>query len=69
MATVFSEANIAGLRKAHFEQLQAYLEWAENSGTYYGNKKQFNNRHKEIKKWINNIVETANEEGIIIPKK
>lgn len=69
MATVFSEVNIVGLRKTHFEQLQAYLDWAEDSRVYYGNKKQFDKRHKDIKIWLSNIVETVNDEGIIIPKK
>ena len=69
MATVFSDVSIKGLRKTHFEQLQSYLEWAEHEGCYYGNKEQFDKRHVEIKKWLNDIVEYAGSEGILIPKK
>ena len=68
MATVFSEVNIRGLRKTHFEQLQRYIELAERGKCYYGNKIQFDKRHIEIKKWLKDIVDYANEEGIIIPK-
>ena len=54
MATTF---NIRGLRVTHFEQLYYYLEHRENSGWYYGNKEQFEKRHEDLKKWLNEIID------------
>lgn len=31
------------------DQLKSYIEWAEENGTYYGNKEQFWKRHEQIK--------------------
>jgi len=69
MATVFNEVSICGLRVTHLKQLLAYVEDRENSGWYYGNKKQFEQRHEELKRWIEAIINYANNEGVVIPKK
>ena len=60
MATTF---NI--LRVTHFEQLRSYLDHRENAGWYYGNKEQFEKRHEDLKKWLNEIISS----GVIIPKQ
>lgn len=68
MATVISEVGIEGLRKTHFEQLLSYLTYVEGKW-YYGNKKQFDTRHEDLKLWLSEIVDLLNQDGIIIPKK
>ena len=68
MATVFDSVGIRGLRPAHFNQLLAYLYEAERSRWYYGPEKHFRKRHKELKKWLENIYEYSTEEGVVIPK-
>ena len=69
MATVFEDVNIRGLRKVHFNQLLFYLENKESQERYYGNKVQFEKRHEELKTWLNKIINYADSEGVIIPKK
>lgn len=69
MATVFDSVDICGLRKTHFKQLLSYVEDAENLGWYYGNKKQFNQRHKDLHAWLEDIVDHAGRDGVIIPIK
>ena len=69
MSTEFSSVGIKGLRATHFEQLQSYLELAEDSGIYYGNKAQFEKRHTEIKEWLDNITIMALDPDNIIPKR
>lgn len=69
MATVFEDVSIRGFRKTHFNQLLAYLEDREGQGWYYGNRAQFEKRHEELKVWLNGIINYANSEGIIIPRK
>ncbi|MBC8393348.1 MAG: hypothetical protein H8E17_12380 [Deltaproteobacteria bacterium] len=36
------------LRKTHWDQIISYAKHFEEKGFYYGNKKQFLKRHKEI---------------------
>lgn len=69
MATVFDTVNIRGLRRTHFDQLLSYLTDREDDGWYYGNKKQFEKRHKDLREWLEGIIDQASGEGIIIPKK
>ena len=69
MATVISDIGIEGLRRTHFEQLFSYLESVKEQGWYYGNKKQFDARHEDLKIWLIGIIDLLNQEGIIIPKK
>jgi len=35
---------------AELSQLKSYIEWAKESGVYYGNKEQFLERHESIKR-------------------
>ena len=45
------------LRQSHIYQMLSYLKDCEDSGWYYGNKQQFFKRHKEIKEWLENLLE------------
>jgi len=40
------------LTEAMKNQLLEYLDDVEDEGVYWGNKKQFWNRHERIKQWI-----------------
>jgi len=60
MATVFDEVNIKGLRVTHFHQLLSYIKQREDDGWYYGNKKQFEQRHKDLQKWVEGIIDYVN---------
>ena len=68
MATVFEEISLKGLRLAHLRQLQSYIEHREIDGWYYGNKKQFEQRHDDLSNWIDRAVEYAESEGVKMPK-
>jgi hypothetical protein len=68
MATMFESLDLKGLRPAHLNQLYSYIENREREGWYYGNKKQFENRHQDLKKWISDAVEYAYSEGVKMPK-
>ena len=69
MANLLKEISIAGLRAVHFEQLMYYINEREREGYYYGNKEQFDKRHAEIKKWIEDIIIEARDPNNRIPKK
>lgn len=69
MATVFDSVNIRGLRATHFEQLLSYLEQRESDGWYYGPRDLFEKRHNDLKEWLNEIIDYARSEGVVIPKK
>ena len=69
MAYTMNEVDIRGLRATHFEQIQSYIGWAEEQGIYYGNKKQFDKRHAEIKEWIDDIAKQARDSDCRIDKK
>jgi len=44
-------------RKTVIEQLLSYCDWAEQATRYYGQKQQFDNRHKEAKAWLQSILD------------
>ncbi len=69
MAIIFDDVSIRGLRLIHFRQLLDYLEERERAGWYIGNRKQYEQRHMDLKNWLNEIIEYASKEGIVIPKK
>lgn len=66
---VLDSVSIRGLRATHFEQLYTYLTEREDSGWYYGNIKQFNTRHEELKQWLVEIISRARDHDNIIPKE
>ena len=47
---------LRGLRKTHLEQLEWYVLLAGQQGIYYGDKKQFDKRHKELEAWLNFLL-------------
>jgi len=72
MATTFESISLQGLRVTHLQQLQSYIyarESDQDGYWYYGNKKQFEKRHNELKTWINNAVDYATSEGAKMPKE
>jgi len=69
MATVFESIPLNGLRRTHLEQLLAYVNNTEREGWYYGPKKQFLKRHQELKAWLEDAVEYATSDRVVLPKK
>ena len=45
------------LTKTDLEQMLKYCWWAEEEGCYYGNEKQFRNRHQKITAWLEDCIE------------
>jgi len=43
-------------------QLESYADEAARQGWYYGNQKQFRERHAKIKNWLLSLYEKAKEE-------
>jgi hypothetical protein len=68
MAIVFDSLSLRGLRKTHLEQLEWYVFRARKAGIFYGNKKQFDKRHKELEVWIKDAVDYANSSGVVMPR-
>ena len=52
------KTKIRPLNLIHLSQLQAYCEWAEQDGGYYGFKPDFDKRHNEIKAWLKDCIDT-----------
>ena len=65
MSTIFESLDLAGLRKTHLDQLLSYINERERTGWYYGNKKQFEKRHNELKMWIENAIKCTNKKDIV----
>ncbi len=68
MATTFESIHLDGIRKADLQQLETYIYHVEEEEVYWGNKKQFDERHKRIKKLIVDAVAYAYSEGVKMPK-
>ena len=47
---------ISSLRRSHFLQLQAYIHERDREGWYYGDKAQFEKRHRDLKEWVSDII-------------
>ena len=69
MATTFESISLQGIGVAHLTQLLNYVYDWEETKYYYGNEKQFEKRHNEIKKWLENAVDYALSEGVKMPKE
>lgn len=70
MATVFDVVGIKGLRLTHFNQLLSYIEHNQrDDGYYYGNKEQFLKRENELSEWLQDIIDHASSNDVVIPKK
>ena len=58
MSILFDTINIPdGWSKAYFSQLAGYVRERDRDGYYYGNKEQYEKRHKAILEWIEAIEE------------
>ena len=67
--TLISEAlSIEGMKKTEFQQLASYVRWAEERGVYYGNKEQFEKRHKRIVEWMDGVIELLADSNVRIAK-
>ncbi len=69
MATVFSEVDIKGMRKTHFDQLLMYIMERDREEWYYGNKEQFEKRHRDLMQWVEGILLCLENNDYIIPRK
>ena len=55
--------------KTHYEQLLSYAEFMERDGSYYGNKAQYEKRHKQIVLFLTEAIQkidskkSANDKG------
>ena len=67
MSTLFESIELAGLRKAHLQQLLWYLEERERDYWYVGGREQFDKRHEELKAWLKAAVEYAYSDGVVMP--
>ena len=56
-----SESITKNLRLAHINQLYAYIQERERDGWYYGNKKHFEKRHKELETWVLSLYKEADK--------
>jgi hypothetical protein len=45
-----------GLRIAHFRQLLSYIRHRENEGWYYGPREQFEKRHADLRKFVEDAI-------------
>ena len=55
MAEVLESLHIPrGWSKSYIHQLAEYVRYRDIAGYYYGNREQFEKRHKEILEWIEN---------------
>jgi hypothetical protein len=45
---VIETISIKGLRKSHLVQLVSYIHMRDRDGWYYGSKKQFEARHRDL---------------------
>jgi hypothetical protein len=52
-----SKKKIKPLTKTEIQQMLTYCWWAEEQGDFYGNQKQFNKRHDNIKAWLEDCLE------------
>ena len=68
---MFESISLQGLRLSHLRQLRSYIkarDEGDDSGWYYGNRKQFETRHAELLRWIESAVRYAESEGVKMPK-
>jgi len=66
MATQIDSIPIVGMRKTHLKQLSAYIRMRDRDPWYYGNKKQFEKRHKDLLTLADYLDELADDEDIVI---
>lgn len=57
MACPVNEVNTKNLRSTHFEQLLFYINHVEEEGIYYGRQDYYEQRHADLKEWVEGIVD------------
>ena len=70
MSHLLESMPLNDLRAADITQLKMYVEWFDEDndlGHYWGNKKEFRDRHERIKKWVESLDEIARSEGTKLP--
>lgn len=68
MATVFESVSLAGLRKAHLNQLVALLKDAQVTGYYWGNREQHEARLADLIRWAESARDYAYQHDVRMPK-
>jgi len=68
MAVVFEEISMRGMKRADLSQLLSYINDIETDGIYWGNREQFWARHARIKTLIENAVDYAYSDGVVMPR-
>jgi|GEM_PF-4422726 len=66
MTTTIDSIDITGLRKTHLAQLSSYIRMKDG---YYGNKKQFDDRHADLLKLAEQLDKIYNDENIKIARE
>jgi len=66
MSTIIDSIPIDGLRKAHLLQLAEYIYQRDIEGWYYGNREQFEKRHKDLLKLADYLCEIYENNDIKI---
>lgn len=59
MAYTIDSVSIKGLRKTHLKQLAYYI--TKQDDWYYGNRKQFEQRHKDLLRFADILYDIAND--------
>ena len=68
MSTVFENIDLRGIRRADLRQLLEILEVQIESGIYWGNRQQFQERNERLMKWLKGAVDYAYSEGVKMPR-
>jgi len=68
VANVYGEISIKGMRKAHLRQLSNYIHERDREEWHYGNKEQFESRHKDLIKWVDDLCEFFDASDVKIAK-
>jgi len=55
--TPFHDADVRGLRIAHFNQLMSCIEWVDHSGENFPSNKSFNKRHEDLRRWVKGMID------------
>lgn len=56
-----ADKKVKSLTLPQLEQLESYCKMMEIEGYYFGSKAQWDNRHEQIKQWIQKCKEQLNE--------
>ena len=68
MAYELDSVSIKGFRKAHLIQLANYIHARDDDGHYYGNKEQFEDRHKDLLIFADRLMKMYDDKSLRITK-